>query len=686
MALTEVVAQAFEPGGSLACCVLEFSPRPGQTEMALAVAQTMDAGGVLVVEAGTGVGKTFAYLVPALLSGERVLLSTATKTLQDQLFGRDIPRLVDALGIVVRTAVLKGRGSYLCLHRLEGARQDLQAPHSALRRDLARVAHWAVTTRSGDLAELHQLDERSPVIPLVTSTRDNCLGAQCPQAQACHVNLARREAMAADVVVINHHLFFADLNIRESGVAELLPSVQCVVFDEAHQLNDIGVQFSGRQVSSHQLDGFGRDLERQGPQLALASAQWPQLVAELDARVAALRALFGTRHESTRVAWQDHAPAGVDAGAWQQVVADLHGVLQRCEMLLRSIEEASPELQNLCERASRLMAELDIFSHPLEPGFVRWLEVGTQVRLSQSPLDIAQTMQSRVLPANDAEPGSRKSWIFTSATLGHDATLAHFLETCGLQGARVLQVQSPFDYATQAAVYVPQDMPKPNDLSHSDAVADLVAQAVRILGGRTLVLTTTLRAMRQIAAGLRDMIPVEAGIDVLLQGESSKRELTERFVRASALGGAGSVLVGSASFWEGIDVPGDALQLVVIDKLPFSPPGDPVVDARSKQMEAAGKNPFQHFHVPQAAIVLKQGAGRLNRRETDRGVLVVCDVRLSQMGYGRRILAALPPMRRLATADQFVETLNDLVAAGPPQGGDGPLGTCEQIDLHSPNS
>ncbi len=662
MALREVVAQAFEPGGALARCVLEFSPRPGQSEMALAVAQTMDAGGVLVVEAGTGVGKTFAYLVPALLSGERILLSTATKTLQDQLFGRDIPRLVEALGIVVRTALLKGRSSYLCLHRLEGARQDQHAPHSAIRRDMARVERWAQTTRSGDLAELHQLDERSPVIPLVTSTRDNCLGAQCPQAQTCHVNLARREAMAADVVVINHHLFFADLNIRESGVAELLPSVQSVVFDEAHQLNEIGVQFLGRQVSSHQLDGFGRDLERQGPHLALASAHWPQLVAELDHSVGALRGLFGTRHESTRVAWQDDAPAGVAAPNWHSVVTDLHGVLQRCEMLLRSIEETSPELQSLRERASRLMAELDIFSHTMEPGFVRWLEVGPQVRLTQSPLDIAQTMLERVLPPDSAEAGSRKSWIFTSATLGHDATLGHFLETCGLQGAQVLQVQSPFDYATQAAVYVPADMPKPSDPAHSDAVAHLVAQAAIVLGGRTLVLTTTLRAMRQIATSLRDFIPIDTGIDVLLQGESSKRELTERFALGSSLGGSGCVLVGSASFWEGIDVPGDALQLVVIDKLPFSPPGDPVVEARSKQVQASGKNPFQHFHVPQAAIVLKQGAGRLIRRETDRGVLVVCDVRLSQMGYGRRILAALPPMQRLTTAEQFAQALAELVA------------------------
>ena len=660
MGLQDLVALAFDPDGALAHCVDEFKPRIGQTVMAQAVAVTMETGGVLVVEAGTGVGKTFAYLVPALLSRERILLSTATKTLQDQLFGRDIPRLVKALGMPVRTALLKGRSSYLCMHRLNEARHDELAHKATVQRELARVEIWAQATRAGDMAELTQLDERSPVIPLVTSTRDNCLGARCPQIHNCHVNLARREAMAADVVVINHHLFFADLNIRESGVAELLPTVQSVVFDEAHQLNEIGVQFLGRQLTTHQLDNFGRDLAQEGHKMLLAHTGWPDMLAELARSVTALRTLCGSGHSPGRIAWQQEQPAGLTVQDWQNVVADLHTALQQTDVVLRSMEELSPELKGLHERASRLMAELDIFSHAVQPGAVRWLEVGaTQVRLVQSPLDIADAMRSRVIEPN-SDAGGRKSWIFTSATLGHDATMAHFVASCGLQVAQVLQVQSPFDYLAQAALYIPSQMPKPSDAGHSAAVARVVAQGAAVLGGRTLVLTTTLRAMREIAAALRENFDTLSFIDVLLQGESPKRELTERFIQGAVAGNNGCILVGSASFWEGIDVPGDALQLVVVDKLPFSPPGDPVVEARARQFESSGSNPFHHYHVPQATIALKQGAGRLIRRETDRGILVVCDVRLTQMGYGRRILAALPAMQRILTQDQFAQALTSL--------------------------
>ena len=659
MGLQEAVARAFEAGGGLAQCVDEFSPRAGQTAMAQAVAATIDSGGILVVEAGTGVGKTFAYLVPALLSGERILLSTATKTLQDQLFARDIPRLIAALGVPVRIALLKGRGSYLCLHRMAEARHDQQLENIALLRDLARVEAWSLITRAGDLAELIQLDERSPVVPMVTSTRENCLGARCPQVQSCHVNLARREAMAADVIVINHHLFFADLNIRESGVAELLPTVQSVVFDEAHQLNEIGVQFLGRQITTHQLDAFCRDLTLQGRKLVLGVADWRKLVSTLSSSVMALRQLCGDGSLVGRISWLAGEPAGIDGQKWLQVVADLHAALQDIDVVLRSLEELSPDIKGLEERASRLMAELDIFSHTAQPGCVRWLESGPQVKLMQSPLHIAEAMQSRVL-ASDAWESSRKSWIFTSATLGHDATMAHFLEACGLEAGTVLQVQSPFDYPKQAAMYVPQAMPKPGDPNHSAAVAQLIFHASATLGGRTLVLTTTLRAMREIAAALRQHFTSSSAIDVLVQGESPKRELTERFVLGATSGGKGCILVGSASFWEGVDVPGDALQLVVIDKLPFSPPGDPMVEARAQHFQSNGKNPFNHLHVPKAAITLKQGAGRLIRRETDRGVLVVCDVRLTQMGYGRRILAALPAMLPLTTQEQFEKALQAL--------------------------
>jgi len=596
------------------------------------------------------VGKTFAYLVPALLSGERVLLSTATKTLQDQLFGRDIPALKEILGLPLRVALLKGRSSYLCLHRLASSRQDLQLDDMALQQ-LAQIETWSLGTRSGDIAELTTLDERSPLIPRVTSTRDNCLGSGCPQAQNCHVNLARRAAMAADVVVVNHHLFFADLNVRESGVAELLPSVTSVVFDEAHQLNEIGVQFLGNQLGTDQLKNFSRDFAAQGAQLVLGAADWRAVLEHLDQSIAALQRVDGIPGSAGRRLWSGECPQGVDQANWRDALAAIHVALEGAVAVLGRVAETAPELALLQDRAVALVQVLDDFAGPVPAGAVRWLEIDLKIRMLQAPLDISQAMQTRVLPLEGAT--GRRSWIFTSATLGHDEKMALFVDSCGLQAAQRLQVQSPFDHAAQAAIYVPDNFPRPADPSHSACVAALVADGATVLGGRTLVLTTTLRAMRSIGEALRLHFGTHDDVTILVQGELPKRELVERFVRGREDGQAGTVLVASVSFWEGVDIPGDALQMVVIDKLPFSPPDDPLVQARARQWEAEGKNAFHHLHLPQAAIALKQGAGRLIRRETDRGVLVVCDSRLATMGYGKKLMAALPAMRRLETQDQF---------------------------------
>lgn len=656
MGLRASIARAFAPDGALARCVDTFSPRAGQLAMADAVAATLETGGTLVVEAGTGVGKTFAYLVPALLSGQRLLLSTATKTLQDQLHGRDIPRLLTALGLPVRVALLKGRSSYLCPQRLASARHDLRAMHPLAQQDLAHIEAWSVATRSGDLAELTQLDEHSPVLPLVTSTRDNCLGVRCPQLQSCHLNQARRQAMAADVVVINHHLFFADTRVRESGVAELLPTVQAVVFDEAHQLNAIGVQFMGSHFGTAQLDSLCRDVTPFGSVLAWMDGAWRDLVADLGHHSVALRALCGAGVKAGRLVWTEDAPVGVQLERWQAVIEALQVSLNALADLLLRLQDHSPDVQLLGERASRLLEVLRVFAIPMQPGNVRWIDVtGHQARLVQAPLDIAQAMRLQVGAVG--ELGDGKSWIFTSATLGLDASLAQFVQSCGLEGSHVLQVSSPFDYAQQAALYVPTDLPLPSDKGHSAGVAQLVAQGASVLGGQTLVLTTTLRAMRDIAQALREHFADEPRMQVLLQGEASKRELIERFRQSPT---QGAVLVASVSFWEGVDVPGDALQLVVIDKLPFAPPDDPLLQARARHLQATGKSPFAHLHVPLAAIALKQGAGRLIRSETDRGILVVCDVRLVQKGYGRRILAALPAMRSIATPEQFAQALQAL--------------------------
>ncbi|MGJ7557003.1 ATP-dependent DNA helicase [Variovorax sp. RB3P1] len=686
-ALEDKVRDAFAQDGVLSRAAEQFRERSGQTEMAIAVARTIEEGGVLVVEAGTGVGKTFSYLVPALLSGERVLLSTATKTLQDQLFGRDLPRLVEAFGLPVRTALLKGRGSYLCLHRLDMARHDASLPERGSLRTLAKIEQWSKATRTGDLAELPGLDERSPLIPLITSTRENCLGAQCPQFKPCHVNLARREALAADIVVINHHLFFADLAVRETGMAELLPTVSVVVFDEAHQLNETGVQFLGAQLGSGQALDFARDMLGAGLQHARGLVDWQQLAAGVERAARELRLVVGKQWPGAKLRWLGASPEGVDPEAWQRALDDLQHSFETAAEGLATVSEISPDFVRLHERTRQLAKRAARFALPCEVDSVRWVDVGSQLRLIESPLDIAEAMRKRVLKIVDEEveaegddddgldaygerqagetPGQGggasqanggRAWVFTSATLGDEPTLRWFTEPCGLQDAQVLRVHSPFDYASQAALYVPRAFPKPNDPSHSQRVAQLAAHGATELGGRTLVLTTTLRALRTIGDAMKqqfELLDAALRPEVLVQGELPKRVLMDRFREGASAGRAGCVLVASASFWEGFDAPGDALQLVVIDKLPFPPPNDPLVEARSQRLEAQGRSSFADYSLPEAAVALKQGAGRLIRRETDSGVLAICDTRLVAMGYGRRLLAALPPMRRLDSESDF---------------------------------
>jgi ATP-dependent DNA helicase DinG len=657
MTLAIEVEEAFAPGGVLSRAAEHFVPRSGQTEMALAVARAIEGAYPLVVEASTGVGKTFSYLVPALLSGERVLLSTATKALQDQLFGRDLPRLVETLGLPVSMALLKGRGSYLCLHRMEMARQEAYLPDGVSVRALAKIEEWSKITRTGDLAELPGLDERSPMIPLVTSTRENCLGATCPRFRACHVNLARREAMAADVVVINHHLFFADLAVRESGVAELLPSVRIAIFDEAHQLNETGVQFLGTNLTTGQLLDFARDMLATGLQLARGLVDWQEVVSAVEHAARELRLCAGKQYPGTKLRWVGESPEGLNAAEWNSALQVIHTSCERACAALDTVCEIAPDFVRLHERAEELAERAQRFVHTCEAGCVRWADVGTQLRLVESPLDISKAVKSKVLGAS---AGSAKSWIFTSATLGDDDKLSWFTKPCGLEDAEVLRVGSPFDYERQAALYVPEVFPKPGDPAHTMKVAEAAARWSRHLGGRTMVLTTTLRALRTIGDALREVFLDSPDMEVLVQGAMPKRVLIERFREGNANGGKGCVLVASASFWEGIDVPGDALQLVVIDKLPFPPPNDPLAEARSKLLESQGRSAFNDYFLPEAAVALKQGAGRLIRRESDQGVLVVCDSRLATMGYGRRLLRALPPMRRLASEEELFDRLEAL--------------------------
>ena len=661
MNLALEVQTAFAPDGVLSRAADHFVARSGQLEMALAVAHAIENAEVLVVEASTGVGKTFSYLVPALLSGERVLVSTATKALQDQLFGRDLPRLVKALGVPVSTALLKGRASYVCLHRVTLARQDGSVTDRSAVRALAKIEQWAQTTKAGDLAELHGLDERSPLIPLITSTRENCLGAQCPQFRSCHVNLARREAMAADVVVINHHLFFADLAVRESGMAELLPTVRIAIFDEAHQLNETGVQFLGKNLTTGQLLDFCRDLLGAGLQFARGLVNWQKVVGDCERAARELRLCAGKAYSASKLRWVGLAPENLDADHWKNSLQFVLQTLNDARTALDTVSELAPDFVRLSERAGVLVERAENFLNPCKPGCVRWVDVTAQLRLVESPLTIAEAVKTRLLTAS---PESAKSWIFTSATLGDDDKLSWFTQPCGLEDAKILRVGSPFDYVTQAALYVPQDFPKPADPTHALRVAESAAIWARQLGGRTMVLTTTLKALRVIGEALASTFEHLGELDVLVQGAMPKRMLIERFRQGSTGGQRGCVLVASASFWEGIDVPGDALQLVIIDKLPFPPPNDPMAEARSKALEADGRSAFNDYFVPEAAVALKQGAGRLIRRETDQGVLVVCDTRLISMGYGKRLLRALPPMKRLATAVEMSDQLTKVCTKG----------------------
>ena len=673
--LLQSVETVFTSDGVLAQATPHFKPRSGQTEMALAVAETISNGGELVVEAGTGVGKTFAYLVPVLLSGQRALVSTATKALQDQLFSRDIPNLVEVLKLPIRVALLKGRGSYLCTLRLSQARQSIDASLKIHAHALSKIETWSHSTRTGDLSELSGLDDRSPVIPLVTSTRDNCLGSPCPNFKSCHVNLARKDAMAADVVVINHHLFFADLNVRETGMAELLPSVQTVVFDEAHQLNEIGINFLGRHLSTSQLLELTRDILGAGIQMARGLVDWTLICNVMEKATRDLRLTAQHARPGSRLRWAEPIPDDIETASWLTAMAQLQVALNAAQTAVDTVSEIAPDFVRLHERINMQLALIDHFQEACAEGSVRWLEVGSQLRLVESPLDISMAVQSLMLNrtpeelhkisshensvSTDSNTSSR-SWIFTSATLGEDEKMKWFTEPCGLSHAQKLRVASPFDYESKSAIYVPKSMPKPNDATHTRAVAAWVEKYARQLGGRTLVLTTTLNAMRTIGEALTAALGQTGELEVLVQGQGPKRRLMERFREGAQQGGMGCILVASASFWEGFDVPGDALQLVVIDKLPFPPPNDPLVEARSQRLECLGKSSFSDYSLPEAAVALKQGAGRLIRSENDRGLLVVCDPRLTGMFYGKRLMSSLPPMRRIDNELDFEAAVLEL--------------------------
>ena len=638
----------FQPDGPLAQSVSAFHARPFQLEMAEAVQEAIAANNVLVAEAGTGTGKTFAYLVPALLSGGKVIISTGTKTLQDQLFDRDIPTVRKALNVGVTVALLKGRANYVCHHHLERTVQDGRLPGRADVGYLAQLQSFARTSRTGDKADCASVPENAGIWPMVTSTRDNCLGSQCRHYDACFVMEARRRALAADVVVVNHHLFFADLVLREEGVPELLPACNTVIFDEAHQLPETAGLFFGETVSTAQLIELARDTRLEAAASAADYAPLPAAAQRLDKAARDLRLVF--QGESGRL------PLGA-LRARRDFDAALAAVLERLDDLgaeLRRQAERSEGLARLLDRALTLAERGERWRSGVDDDRVRWVEIfGQALHLNATPLSIAGIFGRQI-------EAHARAWIFTSATLSVNRDFSHYCGEMGLARARTASWASPFDFATQALLYLPDGLPAPNTREHTEAVVETALPLIEAAGGGAFLLFTSLRAMRDGHELLKRALEARGlPYPLLVQGEGSRSEMLVRF---RDLGNA--VLVGSQSFWEGVDVRGKALSLVVIDKLPFAPPEDPVLAARIDKMNREGRSPFLEYQLPEAVITLKQGAGRLIRDESDRGVLMICDPRVVSRSYGKRILQSLPPMRITRSAAEAAAFLGTASADG----------------------
>jgi ATP-dependent DNA helicase DinG len=618
------VAAILGAEGPFAREVPGFAPREAQQHMAAAVAQAIDERDVLIAEAGTGTGKTFAYLVPALESGRKVIVSTGTKALQDQLFFRDLPRVHHVLGSRAKVSLLKGRANYLCLYRLDQAVREGN-PDRQLATQLSAIRAWSARTRRGDRMEMADIPEDSPVWPRVTSTPENCLGSECRFFEDCHVVKARREAMEADLIVVNHHLLMADLALKQEGFGEILPGADAFILDEAHQIPELAGQFFSQSVGSRQLLDLGQDALAEAQGVTGATSQLLEPVEAVQDLVKRLRLAM------------ESLPARGSFGALERdtaahdLMGELRDVVAAMADLLAGLGERSRGLANVHERAQMLSLRLDRIAEEHSAADVRWYETWPRgFALHATPLDLASPLRAMRMSTDAA-------WIHTSATLSIAGDFQHFARQLGLEDPRTLHVESPFDYGRQALAYLPKDLPDPAARDFTDKVIAAIKPVLEASDGRAFLLFTSHRALRRAAELLEGRVPWP----LFVQGTAPRHRLLEEF----RLSGRG-VLLGAASFWEGVDVAGDALSVVVIDKLPFAMPDDPVLQARLEALEESGINPFMGWQVPTAVIALKQGAGRLIRDVHDRGVLVLCDPRLTTKGYGRLFLASLPPMPR----------------------------------------
>lgn len=642
------LSELFTSEGPLAAAIEGYNERSEQVRMAEAIADAIKHNKQLIAEAGTGTGKTFAYLVPALLSGGKVIISTGTKTLQDQLYNRDLPNVRDALKVPVTVSMLKGRANYVCHYHLERAEQEGRFASREDAKYIHMIKTFAENSKTGDKSELTDVPENAMVWANVTSTRENCLGQDCNAYKECFVMEARKNALAADVVVVNHHLFFADVMLRDEGVAELLPSANTVIFDEAHQLPDVAGLFFGEDVSTNQLLELCRDSTSAYLTLAKDCIALSDAVPPLEKAVKDFRLVFA--YEGSRMP----VKKALALKGFEEAYRNMQDELAALTKVLESQAARDPMLEKCWQRGEELLVQLSRWHKAENKNLVRWTEVFTQsVQLHATPLSVAEGFGKQL----NAQP---RAWVFTSATLAVKTDFSHYQAQMGLQDAESLHLQSPFDFEQQALLYAPANMPNPNSPEYIAAVAEAALPVIQASEGRAFVLCTSLRAMREVHALLKDAFGSN-GMEypLLLQGDSTRTELLDRF---RAHGNA--VLVGSQSFWEGVDVRGEALSVVIIDKIPFAPPDDPVLSARIDQLNAEGKNAFMEHQLPYSVITLKQGAGRLIRDESDKGVLMICDPRLITKSYGKRIWQSLPPFKRtkeLADVEAFFERISAAV-------------------------
>ncbi|PJG85880.1 ATP-dependent DNA helicase [Conservatibacter flavescens] len=634
--MTNHIRTIFSANGALSANIKGFHPRNEQIEMACAVENAIETKGKLIVEAGTGTGKTFAYLAPALIAKKKTIVSTGSKNLQDQLFNRDLPTIKNALNYTGKIALLKGRANYLCLERLEQLiAQGVLGDRSVLA-DLSKVRKWNNGTKTGDLSECVELAEDSPILPQLTSTTESCLGSDCPNYGDCYVALARKRALAADLVVVNHHLFFADMAVKESGFGELIPEAEVIIFDEAHQLPDIASQYFGQSLTGRQLTDICKDITivyrtevKDMAQLGAASDHLLKAVQDF-------RLLLGDGN--VRGNWREL----LQQSAVKKGVENLQQRLEFVSEVIKLVLGRSQSLDSIFERIVVIKALLQRLCETYVTGYCYWYEaIGRQFGLHITPLTVADKFGEQ-LKTHEA------AWIFTSATLEVGGTFQHFSQRLGIERAEEKILHSPFNYGEQALLCVPRYLPSLNQQSTAMQLGKLLLPVIEANQGRCFVLCTSYAMMRGLAEYFRE----HSELTILLQGETAKTKLLEQFISEN-----NSVLVATSSFWEGVDVRGEALSLVIIDKLPFTAPDEPLLKARIEDCKLQGGEPFNDIQIPEAVITLKQGVGRLIRDVTDRGVVIICDNRLVMRNYGETFLKSLPSAKRTRDLNRVIDFL-----------------------------